>query len=397
MRIGLFMRFFPPAFSGAGRQGASVAKSLVRLGFQVDVITPRWNKSDPSHEVMDGVHVHKLNGTWKNSRWSFVKLGFLDGWKIIQASKKWDVILFFSVGTETYVPLAVSRMLKIPIFLRVSLMGSDDLESISNSRAGKIRGTLIRNAHGVICTTEAIRRSSQEAVTGWGFNGDLPCHVIPNGVDTNHFKPIKSVGCKPERRKELGINSDALIGIFVGFIHQRKGVDHIIREWSQVHREHGNTKLLLVGPRKESVNSKNDNVAYLKNIDQLIQQEGLTSVVQWLLVDDVCPYLQVSDLFVFASHQEGFPNAVLEAMACGLPVFLVNRPWVPDKLIEHGKSGFLVSDTAGDMSQTILKALKQKSLTSVGYIARQEIENSFSNKIIANHYRKLFSSTVGMK
>lgn len=72
-----------------------------------------------------------------------------------------------------------------------------------------------------------------------------------------------------------------------------------------------------------------------KELDTLIKQNNLTSRV--FLCDfqeNIFEYLKSSDLFLFSSNHEGFPNVLLEAMACGLPIVTTNCPSGPNELLE---------------------------------------------------------------
>ena len=99
--------------------------------------------------------------------------------------------------------------------------------------------------------------------------------------------------------------------LYVGYLWTRKGLIDLIEAFGAVHTELPETHLVICGAGGEE--SKIKSAAARSSVSDAIQ-----------FVGDVEPhrihrYMQASDLFVLPSHSEGMPNAVMEAMACGLP------------------------------------------------------------------------------
>ncbi len=93
------------------------------------------------------------------------------------------------------------------------------------------------------------------------------------------------------------------------------------------------------------------------NLEKLIAKLGLQERVK-LLGRQTNPfaYLAKADCFVFSSTNEGFPNVLVEAMACGLPVISTDCPFGPAEILENGKYGILVPN--GDM-EAMSKAMRK--------------------------------------
>ena len=132
--------------------------------------------------------------------------------------------------------------------------------------------------------------------------------VIPNGVDTATFRPAEAAE-RADLRAALRLPGSARIGVSVGALSARKDPLLLIRAFRAI----GDPGLALVflgdGPLAAACRQAAEG-------DARIRFEGQ--------VPDVTPFLRAADFLVSASKSEGLPNAVLEAMACGLRVALTD-------------------------------------------------------------------------
>jgi len=170
-------------------------------------------------------------------------------------------------------------------------------------------------------------------------------NVIPNGVDLNRFRPPHSPDERDLLRQSLNIGNGHKVVLLVGGIMPRKGVDIVLRAWSQVQQAHPDAILLVVGSNArrashESTALRADLDAYLDEIEQLTAQSPNPRNVRFVgEVDDPAPYYRAADLFAFPSHREGLPNAVLEAMASALPCLVARFDGIPPDGGEMGSAG----------------------------------------------------------
>ena len=154
--------------------------------------------------------------------------------------------------------------------------------------------------------------------------------VAYNGVDIAKFeKPQRAPTSEIPRAGPLKILS-------VASFHYRKGLDVLIKALGQIRAASPelSTRLLIAGQNGED----------LEAFRQLAKDHQVADIVDWhadVPYEDIPALLQDSDLFVLASRNEGFPLALLEAGAAGLPVIATRVGGVPEIIVD-GETGLLV-------------------------------------------------------
>lgn len=135
-----------------------------------------------------------------------------------------------------------------------------------------------------------------------------------NGVNVDYFSPdhFKNESkCILELKKEIDIDNEDFIFVFVGRIAKDKGILELIQSLDRLTKLERKVKLLLVGTFEKITGGFNEETQ-----NRIINNENVRFLGRF---DDVRPYLSISDVFVLPSYREGFPNAVLEAQSMGLP------------------------------------------------------------------------------
>jgi glycosyltransferase involved in cell wall biosynthesis len=149
----------------------------------------------------------------------------------------------------------------------------------------------------------------------------LPCHLMPRGVDAELFDPVK-------RKREPG-DRDHLLG-FVGRLSVEKNV--ALLAWVQQQLEqagHHSFRFLIVGHGSE-----------LEWLRQRMPRAEFTGVLKGEALSTAYANM---DLFVFPSHTDTFGNAVLEALASGVPA-IVTPDGGPKTIVRDGETGRIVPD-----------------------------------------------------
>lgn len=131
-------------------------------------------------------------------------------------------------------------------------------------------------------------------------------HVIYNAVDTDSFHPGLANRHRSEVRARLGASEGHKVWLTIGSGFQRKGVAESILAMARIPDDH----LWVIGNDRQP-----------KKYQNLVQRLGIADRIRFLgPQQDVAPYLAAADAFVLPSWYDPFPNASLEALACGLPV-----------------------------------------------------------------------------
>jgi glycosyltransferase involved in cell wall biosynthesis len=198
-----------------------------------------------------------------------------------------------------------------------------------------------------------------------------PIYVIPNAVEAppnnSSFSARSETSSDPTQPHWI---------VAMGRLVRQKGFDLLIEAFSRIADRHPqwSVKILGEGPARAS-------------LKKLIVEKGLDGRV--LLAGwepDPVFVLKQSDLFVLSSRFEGFPNALLEAMACGLPSISFDCPSGPAEIIRDTIDGLLVpAEDVGTLASTIDRVLGDESLRqrlsaeAVCVVDRFSAERYFAN------------------
>ena len=223
--------------------------------------------------------------------------------------------------------------------------------------------------------------SRQEYASMIGINTDK-ISIIYNGVDTSKFNRSNS----NYLQNELNLPQEALVIGSVARFDPVKNIDGLIHAFagmSPASRE--GCRLLLVGdgPERERLEQE----AKSLHVRDQVVFAGMSSEVE--------KFLRLMDLYVQPSHFEGVPNAVLEAMAAGLPVLATNVGGVPE-IVQHEKTGLIVppKDQAA-LSQAMEHLIANEGLRrTLGSQGAQIAASKFSIQKMVADYEGLFERII---
>lgn len=208
---------------------------------------------------------------------------------------------------------------------------------------------------------------------------------IPNGVDTERFRP-QPTQARLESRRVLGLADTEIAFGCVASLSRVKCHHHLLQAFAQVHRQLPHTRLLLVGDGP-----------LRPQIEQQIAALGLDAVVGLLgNRADVETILPALDVAILTSSTEGMSNALLEAMACGLPM-VATAVGGNLQLVQPGISGLLVpvGQPAALADALLTLAQAPETRQRMGVAARERIEREFSLDSMVRSFDRLYQRLLG--
>ena len=155
-----------------------------------------------------------------------------------------------------------------------------------------------------------------------------------NGINPEFFNPgFINRQDKNKLKKDLNIYENDFVYVFVGRLVSNKGIGELVKAFAQLSTNYHYVKLLLVGPFEKVLDPLDNKTMEIIRENRHIIQAGFQP--------DVRPYLAISDVFVFPSYREGFPNVVMQAGAMGLPSIVTDINGC-NEIITDRINGFLI-------------------------------------------------------
>jgi GalNAc-alpha-(1->4)-GalNAc-alpha-(1->3)-diNAcBac-PP-undecaprenol alpha-1,4-N-acetyl-D-galactosaminyltransferase len=197
----------------------------------------------------------------------------------------------------------------------------------------------------------------------------VPLHVVPN--------PVQLLGSVYPR-----LNAEQPSIIAVGRLTGQKGFDTLIEAFARVVSKHPDWQLVIYGegPDRSKLEILRDVLA----LQRSVFLPGLTRNIQ--------PALAEADLFVLSSRFEGYPNALLEALAAGLPVIATSAPGGAPDILAHGKYGILAPPGDVVALASALDAMMSDAILRKTYArSAREAVTQFDIKIIGERWIELLT------
>lgn len=158
-----------------------------------------------------------------------------------------------------------------------------------------------------------------------------------NGIDTSFFSPSNFSESENVRlKKQLGVNKNDFVFIFVGRLVSDKGINELVTAFDKLCNtkfKNKTPKLLLVGPFESDLDPLHPH-----SLTTIQQNPNIISVG---LQQDVRPYFTISDVLIFPSYREGFPNVVIQAGSMSLPSIVTNINGC-NEIIIAGENGWII-------------------------------------------------------
>ena len=201
-----------------------------------------------------------------------------------------------------------------------------------------------------------------------------------NGMDLNRFsKNSLDVKIIEEIKNTIGYLENNVYLLSIGRLVKDKGIVELVNVFKKLQKSNSLLKLLLLGTFENDLDP-----LPVEIIEEIKTNKNIIHV-EW--TKHVEYYLSIANLFIFASHREGFPNALLQSGGMGLPIICSAITGNID-IVENNKTGFLFEvKNENQLEEKILLALEHKN-------KMQEMAVDLQNNIEANFDRKKIWSSI---
>ena len=318
MKIALLSEKYTPDIGGLAISTERFARLLTSAGHSVRVFCPSPNLLPSEKRILasHGVSVTRF-GTHKR-----VDDTLVDWFELIVEEHRreaFDVLHAYFLTQAGFIAAYAGKYLNIPSV--VSIRGND-LERAAFDPA-RFSHTLyaLQNASAVTTNARELVKKAKAF-----FDRDIV--LIPNGIDTEHFKPLEKISrllqtmrlIPPEASglpsyfgmKQTSPFQQLTIG-FVGELREKKGLKILLPAVAQLNQKRP-TALLIVGVVRQGDDKQFFDEFFTLNPNLQIFVTGFISP------GDLPNYYSLMDVFAHPSQRDGMPNALLEAMACERPV-----------------------------------------------------------------------------
>jgi len=363
---------------GYEKQGFALSRDLKKRGEEVFILSNKKRPEQPSIEVREEVPIYRISAfpSFLGSHY----LGILNSLILFFTYHQKNIQIVHAHALTHFAVLSifVGKILGKKGLLKIAT--EEDISKLmeSTSLVHKFLIPFSRFTNYYIAISENIKKE----IIRMGVS-ETKIYSGFNGVDTALYQPVK-LNKKKKIKKLLSIPNKKIV-TFVGRLALRKGVDILIRAWGKVIQRFPDAYLLIVGSGEEE-----------KKLKKLAKELNLINNVRFVgEVDNVVDYLHVTDIFSFPSRLEGAPNAVLEALACGLPVVATKIGGIVD-IIYDEVNGILVHAESPDLlSQKLCNLLQDnKYRERLGQKARESALSRFSFEVVSKGYLEFYRELI---
>jgi teichuronic acid biosynthesis glycosyltransferase TuaC len=259
-------------------------------------------------------------------------------WKL-RTKNQFDCIDAHYVYPEGLAAVLFGRLFRIPVVL--SARGTDvNLFPAFRSIRPMIRWSL-QHASGII----AVSKSLKQAMVELGLPEET-IQVIGNGIDPVRFHPLEP----REARRLLGLAEDEHLIVAVGGLIPRKGFQFLIPAFAKIAPRFPRVKLYILGEGD-----------YRQKLEAMMHQFGMADRVFLpgnIANDQLRLWFSAAEISCLVSSREGWPNVLLESMACGTPVVATNV-WGAPEVIVSPDLGILVEQNVDSIATALEQGLQK--------------------------------------
>lgn len=276
--------------------------------------------------------------------------------------------------------------------LAAKLAGCRCVETFHGVEQGVLQFSLLRKQllRGVFRLSARVTAVADEAAGLLATLTGIPraaVEVIANGIDTERFAPVASAEARRMLRRDKGLPEEGLLFGCVAALRPVKNHEGLLRAFARAVKASGVASyLVLVGDGERA-----------GALRKLAETLGIAKRVLFLgRRSDVAELLPCFDAFVLNSDTEGLSYAVLEAMACGLPL-IATAVGGNVRLVQDERQGLLVPAGDGEaLTAALTRVMAEPELpAAMGREARKLIEAEYGMTAMLVRYHNLYRELAG--
>lgn len=353
LRVALIRQRYTP-FGGAERFVDRALSALAQQGAKLTLITRQWSGDPPcATQRCDPFYIGRR---WRDAGFAHCVSTHLRDhhYDLVQSHERIAGCDIYRAGDGVHRAWLEHRRRILSRWQQLA----DDLSPyhryVLDAEERMFRDPRLRT---IICNSKLVQRELQRFY-------DVPAtqtQVIYSGVDTERFHPRLRTSARSTLRPQLGIADDDVVFLFVGSGYERKGVRTLLHALARVPRG----RAVIVGKDKQE-----------RHYQRLAQQLGIDQRCHFLGAQkDVAPYYGAADILVLPTLYDPFPNVILEAMACGLPIITSDTCGGADFIVP-GQNGYVVDALDDDaLSVAMDHMCDGAKRRDMGLAARHAVES----------------------
>ncbi|MCD7809407.1 MAG: glycosyltransferase [Erysipelotrichaceae bacterium] len=379
MKIGIFSDAYIPFTNGVTTSILMLKQSLEAKGHTVYIVTVSTSRKFETEQQGKVIRLPSLPIPMYNYRISFLyhkkAMKIIESWHldVIHSQTEFGIGMFARIVSNKY---------NIPLIHTCHTMYEDYVHYINGGHFNGLFKNIVKKITQKFCQRKDLELIVPTTKISKLYNEKYKIkkniHVIPTGININKFDMNQYPNFdKDKLRKDLKIDKDDFVILFVGRIAQEKNLEMLIRVMDQL-PDH--IKLLIVGdgPQLSQLKSmSNQNVIYAGSID-------------WN--DNIQYYYFIANCFATASRSETQGLTVIEAMAAKLPVIAVNDESFTNT-VKNGYNGFIF-DNDKQYIDAITKLYNNKDVLDKLSLGAYETSKKYSASLFGDRLLEVYKKVL---
>jgi glycosyltransferase involved in cell wall biosynthesis len=381
MHVFIGLTYYRPHYSGLTIYAERLARSLVKRGHRVTVLTSRFDKKLLPREVCDGVEIIRPNVFFRISKGVIMPSMPLWAWKLASQA---DVVNLHAPQLDAALVAAISGIKRKPVVLTYQCdlyLPPGLVHSLANY-ASNIANHISARLADVIVTT------SQDYAEHSRFLQSYLPKVRPV-LPPVELAPVMEKEIQAFRRK-VGIQPGQRIIGMAARLATEKGVEYLVQALPEVLDQHPNARVLFVGQHQNVLGEDQ----YARKLEPLIRKlNHHWDFLGLLTPEELSAFYHEAEVLVLPSinSTEAFGMVQVEAMSCGTPVVASDLPGVRVPVTMTGMGRIVPPRDSHSLAEAIVAILDRKE----GYQKNStDIARRFSPDSMAAEYEALFEELI---